>query len=429
MPNQIRNKFTDPLLHEFAPTDLFVNIEDGKLFFRSKNKLFLINAVVSGSETFIQGITGNTTNNSVALINNVGGNISVKGSGNVIYDENVFSVGNVFEPVNTIFTGRTAVLGNFTGSSNISASGNITGSHLYAKNSVSASSIEVSGDIEIVGDGNIKGVLDGDTDITNIQDIFCQNVVHAGDSAINTRIKFEENVIVLRADGTNLLVVSGASETIGIGTENPTEKLSVAGNISGSGRLFITSNQGTSENYVATFENLSTIKNTDVLKLVMGVATPNANTHFIRFDRNGGTISDTMEGDGSNGVLFTGTAAGVVSDMRNKQNIVYLKDNYNATNILKQIDVLEYEIKSDQNPIKKRHIGFNAQQLLELYPYPVTTFDKDNEGLTPEDDGFRFHKLNPGQLTPLIVKTLQEQQKIIEELKLEIDKLKNKCQE
>ena len=161
----------------------------------------------------------------------------------------------------------------------------------------------------------------------------------------------------------------------------------------------------------------------------MGVTTPNTNTHFIRFDRNGGTLCDTIEGDGSNGALFTGTAAGVVSDMRNKQNIVYLKDNYNATNILKQIDVLEYEIKSDQNPIKKRHIGFNAQQLLELYPYPVTTFDKDNEGLTPEDDGFRFHKLNPGQLTPLIVKTLQEQQKVIEELKLEIDKLKNKCQE
>ena len=37
--------------------------------------------------------------------------------------------------------------------------------------------------------------------------------------------------------------------------------------------------------------------------------------------------------------------------------------------------------------------------------------------------------MNQGKLMPLVVKTLQEQQNIIEELKLEINKLKNKCQE
>ena len=178
--------------------------------------------------------------------------------------------------------------------------------------------------------------------------------------------------------------------------------------------------------YILNVANTSTATNIDTLRVRMGTTTPTVNNHFIRFDRDGETLCDTIEGDGSNGARFTGEAAGTYSDMRNKQNIVYLKDDYNATNILKQIDILEYELKSDSNPIKKRQIGFSAQQLLELWPYPVTTFDEDNEDLTPEDDGFRFHKMNQGKLTPLIVKTLQEQQKIIEELKLEIDKLKNK---
>ena len=73
MPNKIRNKFTDPLLHEFAPTDLFVNIDDGRLFFRSKNQLFLVNAVISGSQDFLQGIT-NPNNNSIGVLDTTGGN-------------------------------------------------------------------------------------------------------------------------------------------------------------------------------------------------------------------------------------------------------------------------------------------------------------------------------------------------------------------
>ena len=52
----------------------------------------------------------------------------------------------------------------------------------------------------------------------------------------------------------------------------------------------------------------------------------------------------------------------------------------------------------------------------------------EKENLKPGDQGFRYHKLNQGKLMPLVVKTIQEQQKVIEELKLEIEKLKNKCQ-
>ena len=100
-----------------------------------------------------------------------------------------------------------------------------------------------------------------------------------------------------------------------------------------------------------------------------------------------------------------------------------------AGDILKQLFVIEYTLKTDT--LKRRQMGFSAQQLLELYPYPVSTFEEDNEkeNLKPGDQGFQYHKLNQGELMPLVVKTIQEQQKVIEELKLEIEKLKNKWQE
>ena len=115
--------------------------------------------------------------------------------------------------------------------------------------------------------------------------------------------------------------------------------------------------------------------------------------------------------------------------MRNKKDVIYLKDDYKAGDILKQLFVIEYTLKTDT--LKRRQMGFSAQQLLELYPYPVSTFEEDNEkeNLKPGDQGFQYHKLNQGKLMPLVVKTIQEQQKVIEELKLEIEKLKNKCQE
>ena len=241
----------------------------------------------------------------------------------------------------------------------------------------------------------------------------------------NTDINF-------RVDGDtndNLFFTDANEEKVGIGTGTPSHKLQVVGNISSS-RAFFSSVQS-SNDYILDVKNESTVTNTDMVAIRTNVNSHNINQSFIAFMDNGGSdIIDRIRGDGAGGAEFTGEAAGVTSDMRNKQNIVYLKDNYDATNILNKLDVLEYELKSDTNPIKEKHVGFSAQQLLELWPYPVTTFNSDNEktGAKPGDNNFRYHKVNSGQLTPLIVKTLQEQQKVIEELKLEIDKLKNKCQ-
>jgi len=179
--------------------------------------------------------------------------------------------------------------------------------------------------------------------------------------------------------------------------------------------------------FISLFHNPDTGAGSGCLRLRIDNATPATTNKYIQFDKSGGSGIDTIEGDGAGGVRFTGNSAGTYSDMRNKQNIVYLDENYKAGDILRQIDVLEYELKSDARPIKLRHMGFSAQQMLKLYPYPVSTFEDENKenNSKPGDHDFLYHKLNQGEMTPLIVKTIQEMMITIDTLKARIEVLEN----
>jgi hypothetical protein len=53
-------------------------------------------------------------------------------------------------------------------------------------------------------------------------------------------------------------------------------------------------------------------------------------------------------------------------------------------------------------------IGFSAQQLQTLFPAAVTDFAEQNQGLTEADADYKYMKVNPGNLTPLLVKAIQE---------------------
>ena len=58
MSNQIKNKTSDPFIQEFATNDLFVNINEGTLFYRSKNELFRLEG--RKVETFASDFGGQT---------------------------------------------------------------------------------------------------------------------------------------------------------------------------------------------------------------------------------------------------------------------------------------------------------------------------------------------------------------------------------
>ena len=165
---------------------------------------------------------------------------------------------------------------------------------------------------------------------------------------------------------------------------------------------------------------------TEALRITFpNVSNPGAAAEWISFFANGVEF-DTIEGDSSGGAVFTGRAAGTTSDLRNKRDIVPVTDTANSLEIVKGLEVIEFAYKSDTREVPERKIGFSAQQLLEVYPQPVSTFEDKNKenNLKPGDPGFKYHKVSEGTVTPLLVSAIQEQQKLIEELRQEIDSLK-----
>ena len=165
---------------------------------------------------------------------------------------------------------------------------------------------------------------------------------------------------------------------------------------------------------------------TEALRITFpNIANPGNGAEWISFYSNGVEF-DTIEGDSSGGAVFTGRAAGTTSDLRNKRDIVPVTDTANSLEIVRGLEVIEFAYKSDTREVPERKIGFSAQQLLEVYPQPVSTFEEKNKenDLKPGDTGFKYHKVSEGALAPLLVSAIQEQQKLIEELRQEIDSLK-----
>ena len=118
--------------------------------------------------------------------------------------------------------------------------------------------------------------------------------------------------------------------------------------------------------------------------------------------------------------------AGVVntSDIRLKKNIKEL--NYGLAEVMK-LEPISYQWKHNRNPSVVK-LGFSAQQLLEVIPEVVKTYDY----VYPDENG-------PGVLTanenlgvyysdiiPVLTKAIQEQQKIINALQQRLNALENK---
>lgn len=221
---------------------------------------------------------------------------------------------------------------------------------------------------------------------------------------------------------TSVSDVSYITPNLGVGNSSPSREFEVRGT--------------DADDFISLFHNNSSVTSpasgiaASVLRLRVEGTQPTTLNRYIQFDKASGTGIEFIRGDGSGGVEFTGTAG--TSDIRNKENITYLSaSNYDASSILKQVDVIEYELKSEvtqSGQSKKRRMGFSAQQMLELWPYPVQKFDDVNteNSASAGDDNFMYHKLNQGMMSPLIVKTIQEMMTTIDDLKTRIETLENK---
>jgi hypothetical protein len=119
------------------------------------------------------------------------------------------------------------------------------------------------------------------------------------------------------------------------------------------------------------------------------------------------------------GYIYYNNGAGQVqlsatSDIRLKENIV---DAPSALPILNQVKVRQYDWKDTGNT----NIGFIAQELYDVIPRAVAVGEDNEDGAIQRTWG-----VDNGTLVPYLVKAIQEQQAIIEELKTRITTLENK---
>ncbi len=169
-----------------------------------------------------------------------------------------------------------------------------------------------------------------------------------------------------------------------------------------------------SNEYVMTIDNTrnnSTSPNNGLL--IMAGHNSYNNSHqssFIRFFRPDGTNCGRIRQDGGSAIKLVDS-----SDERLKENIKPTR--YSIEDVLK-IEVKDYNFITDDDDFVKT--GFLAQQLYKVYPTAVTVGDdvKTNPwGVTYAD------------LTPLLVKGMQDQQDLIKQQSQQISELQNELSE
>lgn len=194
---------------------------------------------------------------------------------------------------------------------------------------------------------------------------------------------------------------------VGIGNTSPTKRLQVTDSV-----LTYTAD--------ITSTNTTSSNTNKVLKLVSGVplsdlsATANNNVRFIEFFvENGAELIGILRAQPGN--TFNPSPTVILtsaSDKRLKENIKPLSLGIDT---LLKIEPVEYTWKKNKSPGK----GFIAQDLHKVYP---------EAAFKPQIDDIKKDPwtIDQTQLIPLLVKSIQDQQKIIDELKEKVTNLENK---
>jgi hypothetical protein len=265
----------------------------------------------------------------------------------------------------------------------------------------------------------------------------------------------------IATNGSTTAVTVNASQNVGIGTTSPTRKLDVV--ISGTGDQNIVSvatsgagGQGLILG-VNTTSSVTTIKNSTSASYGMAFLSSDGTAESMRIDssnslligstsnllsakvfipansstKNAIVIQDTgvTYGAGQWFQVFansSGTVAGSIahtavtttayqtsSDKRLKENI---ENSSNTLSKVLDIKVRSFDWKEDESHVD---YGFIAQELYDVFPEVVGKGDDTNE----IDDPKGVWQVEYGRLTPVLVKAIQEQQTIINDLKARITAL------
>ena len=127
-----------------------------------------------------------------------------------------------------------------------------------------------------------------------------------------------------------------------------------------------------------------------------------SNYRYQRFF-SGGNIAGGIEGSNQTSVSYSTS-----SDYRMKKNIITLENGLDRVLKLKPVK-FDWKLNNETTE------GFIAHEVQEIFPYAVTG----------EKDGEDMQGMDYGRITPLLVKAIQEQQEIINDLKNRIQTLEN----
>lgn len=181
---------------------------------------------------------------------------------------------------------------------------------------------------------------------------------------------------------------------VGIGLGNAFYRLDVADN--------------TSTGYVARFHNTSAGTSSRGIIIQTGPnSNPSSSVYYSLFLDGNGTNIGGIRGNGSGGTLFSTT-----SDRRLKQNIKQYSD---GLDLIMQMNPTTYQMKS--NPAQTE-IGFIAQELQEIVPAMVGGNPSDDVETAPMTVDY-------GRMTPILVSAIQQQQKVIDNQRSELEELKS----
>jgi len=246
--------------------------------------------------------------------------------------------------------------------------------------------------------------------------------------------------------GNNLFRVTGEGK-VGVGTTNPGAGLELNNAAGYSSALGLNNTGGGTEWRISSWTdgNLRFVKIPGSTFTAMQIepingwvgigTTPTANLHLnhAQFVPDGGfRLQQSFTGDewlfytsqstSDLRIFFNGVAKGefddvtgnytAVSDERLKKNIEPVESVLDKINSLQP---RKYNMNEELNTAEK-HYGFIAQELEKIFPELVSVTPDDGDGIAD------LRTVSYTELIPILVKALQEQQKLIEELQRSVNR-------
>ncbi len=224
----------------------------------------------------------------------------------------------------------------------------------------------------------------------------------------------------LQTNGTTTAVTIDTSQNVGIGTASPAYKLDVVGSLNVTADSFYRIGAGT-DRYIqyrtGNSDILYSFSSGNFYRQDITNSTHSwftGNTERMRIDSSGGLILV-----GSTAQKATGTTWSNPSDQRLKDNI---RDYTKGTAELMQVRVREWEYNGKGNTTQgMKGLGVIADEVMTVLPNTVETYDAKLNA--DDEENTAIKKFDATEITWLLVKTVQEQQTIINDLKARVETL------